>query len=189
MKDWVEMLATGLGVLGALILFGYNAVTARHELRRKHAESGRSLVTEMCEDREVKNAFALLDMEDDTEVALKDDAGGEHATKWETAIHAMRDTEESEKAILVRPAFDALFYYFALFQNSINAGLVHQSDVDYPSAYFIRILGQYKEVFGSYVEYYELTQAKQFLERWPDWKQPVPVKTWPRLRRAADKTN
>lgn len=183
------MLATALGVVGALVLFGYNAFTAREELRRKHAESGRSLVTEMCDDREVKNAFALLDMEDDTEVALKDEGGTEYATSWETAVLAMRYTDESQKAKLVRPAFDALFYYFALFENSINAGLVHQSDVDYPSAYFIRILGQYKEeVFGWYVKHYELTQAKQFLERWPDWNQPVPVKKFPPQIMAAART-
>lgn len=97
LKEWVEMLATAGGVLGALVLFVINIVTARQELRRKHAEAGRSLLTEMCEDIESQNAFDIIDMEDGCAVALRDkelsvaEARGSKGVKvtWDQAIAAL----------------------------------------------------------------------------------------------------
>ena len=43
------------------VVFGINARTSHRELMRRFAEAGRSLISEMCDDREVMNAFALLD--------------------------------------------------------------------------------------------------------------------------------
>jgi hypothetical protein len=113
------MCATAGGVAGALILFIINNVTARQELRRKHAEAGRSLITEMCDDIEAQNAFAIIDMEDGAEVTLKDkdhsaDGAGESndvKVTWEQALAALSDdkTVDAYARELMRAAFDGLF--------------------------------------------------------------------------------
>jgi hypothetical protein len=191
LKDWVEMIATAGGVIGALILFFMNNRTARQELRRKHAEAGRSLLTEMCEDIEVQNAFAMIDMEDGSEVTLqekkqaaadKDDskdegqAQGARTTSvkvtWEKALAALSGDKnvDAHAKVLVRAAFDALFYYFALFDHCIDSGLVRQSDIEYPASYYIRILSQHKQPFAAYLQRHNLHQAEKFLDRWASWR-------------------
>lgn len=169
LKDWVEMIATGGGVFGALVVFGVNSYTARQELRRKHAEAGRSLITEMTEDRESKNAFAMLDMEDGQKAFITDEEGNVASVAWETVVEAMNDIQKAEDEPLIRAAFDALFYYFALFEHSIQAGLVQKRDIDYPTSYYVKILGEYKKPFADYLVRYELKQAQAFLERWSTW--------------------
>jgi hypothetical protein len=177
LKDWVEMFAAAGGVIGALVVFGTGAYTARQELRRKHAEVGRSLVTEMCDDPEAQNAFAMLDMEDDQKAKLKDgDKNIPHLVEWETVVGAIDDIKVAEKEPLIREAFDSLFYYFAMLENSIQAELVRLKDIEYPTSYYIRILGRYKPTFESYLQGYELCQALTFLKRWKDWNAPVSPK-------------
>jgi len=173
LKDWVDMVATGGGVAGALIVFAINARTSREELRRKHAEAGRSLITEMCDDREAKNAFAILDMEDDdgSLAVLRDETGKAVTVDWDTVVTALDDARIANTGQLVREAFDALFYYFALFGHCIDSKLVRLEDVGYPASYYIEILGRadIREPFVAYLRRYRLVQAEHFLNRWPEW--------------------
>jgi hypothetical protein len=175
LKDWVEMIATGGGVLGALVLFWVNAYTNRKELRRRHAEAGRSLITEMCDDVEAQNAFRIIDMEDGATVTLtdKNDDACRPTVSWDDALDALSANPKVDAGIrrLVREAFDALFYYFALFDHCIESGLVEQSDIEYPSSYYIRILAdsRYRRPFADYLERHGLQEAQMFLIRWPTW--------------------
>ncbi len=169
LKDWVEVVSTGGGVIGGLALFLAKNLTARQELRRKRAASGRKLITDLCDDEDVQNAFTLLDMEDGETVNLAVPKEQPLPLTWEGALHLLTDDRSDLRARnVVRDAFDALFYHFSLFHHCIDSGLVSPNDVTYPARYYIAIMKTYDwPVFERYLSRFGFDEAAAFIRECP----------------------
>jgi hypothetical protein len=166
LTEWVDVIATGGGVIGALVLFAFNNCTARQELRRKRAASGLKLISDMCDDRDVQNAFAILDMEEGEEVALRVRKQETVSVTWVAAMAALNGEARVSNKVrdTVREAFDDLFYFFALFKHCVDAGLIRTEDVAYPACYYIDIINKYdKETFDHYLSQYGFTETSGFM--------------------------
>lgn len=66
-------------------------LTAREELRRKRAASGRKRITDMCDDDDKQAVFTMLDMEDGEKVSLKLSKQDALEMTWEAAMQALAD--------------------------------------------------------------------------------------------------
>jgi hypothetical protein len=103
----------------------------------------------MCEDFDVQNAFALLDMEDEETISLpieKKQAPCVKVTR-EEAMSYLQGTrsEPMQTRDVVRDAFDGPFYFFALFSHCIDSGLVRGVDDAYPARVSTSLLSSASE--------------------------------------------
>jgi hypothetical protein len=176
LKDWLQAVAwlgAAVGAILAAIKLRSEVRLGREqrerELRWKQAEAGKALNDEMLTDPTAWPALQMLDY-DGLEFELP--------SKRRTSIDypdlkfALNPDNSltDEKQIYIRECFDSLFYYMAMLQHYISSTLILTDDVAFPLDYYVPLLAEFKGEVDAYVERYQLTRTKSFLERYSIWR-------------------
>ncbi|HEX8749113.1 MAG TPA: hypothetical protein VF717_18195 [Pyrinomonadaceae bacterium] len=177
-RDWIQTLSwigTVIGIAVATLKY----ISEQHqnreqqereleqsklELRWKQAEAAKKLLDEMLTDPDAGNAMRMLDWAD-TEFEVK--PGLRLLIGEEDYVKALRisDFDFDDKELYIRDSFDSLFYYMAMIEHYIQSDLVRLEDVLFPLDYYVRIMNNNRPVFDTFLNYYGLTRAKQFMQR------------------------
>jgi hypothetical protein len=155
-----------LTALLAVLQAAAGLMQRRHELRVRQAETGTKLVEEMME--EADDALVMLDSD---QARFELDNGHIATITSEDVTESLRQpvSGDDDKATFVRESFDTLLYYLERFERAIEARVVHFSDVETPTEYYVAYMAAERALFERYIEVTLFRRVPHFLGRFSVW--------------------
>jgi len=152
-------------------------------LRWDQARMAKKINDEMYNDPDVDIASRILDADDEKVTIKTADASYDislddviAALQFRKSSRTANDTTltsaEIAKRTQIRDSFDVLFYYLSMMEHHIANGLIRFDDIQYPTAYYVDILGSRRTLaiaVRDYVVYYRLGKSLMFLNRFDQW--------------------
>jgi hypothetical protein len=172
-KDAIQVTVWAVAIAGGLIA-AFKAVHEMRQTREMRAQELRWKKAQLA--REVLNGFwakahfhdALL-MLDWSGRQYKIDDKFERVF-WEDLPGALRVWAEpigfAPKETYIRDCFDALFDAMNTLEHYLRTGLLDFADVQFPMAYYAKLLTQRLSTLDLYLEHYDFKLASGFLNRY-----------------------
>jgi hypothetical protein len=177
-RDDVQAAAWAVAALAGLFGMWRAVVELRHstkqrdlDLRWRQAEMGKKILDELG-DSAAHSALTMLDWNG----RIYMNAGVPtqpitHAIRRDSLRTVNTIFDPKSDALLIRDAFDVLLDRFERIEHFIRIELIRFEDIRQPLSYYIRKLAHNDErpVIEKFLEEYEFTLARNFLERFKEW--------------------